>query len=528
MGGNPPVLRRLGSAGMEAAAAGAVPIVSFAECAADDRGGGGGTATTSTATSVSDEAGGTSGSAASSCDSDDSGSADGWVSPLATVGAGGSGVWATPADVWDAPSGAEAGRRSEVARAVLPGSPAMVFNALFVGDWIYAYHAARGNREVVVGDWAHPPPPPRVAAAGGTAGGTAGTGPAAPAAGGSDTAGTGAAAAPLYPTRTVTYVYPLTLRIGPKSTRVVETHTYSFMSPPPGGSGPGVLVEVSGHNLDVPCADAFRTETAFALTPVDSPADAGAAGGGAAAAGGAATLVAVSAGVHFTRAFPLRGKIERGARDDCAAAYRELLALAATTLAASPPLPVRRAEATGGARHRRRRGTSRSRGKGVEGAIAGGIPLPSSSPASRASASAASAVAAPVTATTPGVATRRRIPAPVPRSSLPLPPVDGATAADVRRRPPATQRLAAAASSSSAAVWDAACRRVSPALAAGLAVGIVAVAGVAGGVGLLVSTAAAVRSMRADVAVLVAEVASLRREVASLEAGARGVQSPMG
>ncbi|KAK1867970.1 hypothetical protein I4F81_010467 [Pyropia yezoensis] len=175
----------------------------------------------------------------------DDGSVDGgWLSPsavAAAAGAGGAAVWATAADVWDAPSGAEAGRHSEVARAVLPGTPAGIFNALFVGDWVRAYHAARGNREVV-------------------------------------------------------------------STRVVETHTYSFTSPPPGASGPGVLVEYSGHNLDVPFADAFRTETAFALTPVDSPADAGAAGGGAASAGGAATLVAVSAGVHFTRAFPLRGK----------------------------------------------------------------------------------------------------------------------------------------------------------------------------------------------------------------------------
>jgi len=300
----------------------------------------------------------------------------------------------------------------------------------------------------------------------------------------------GAPAAPAYPTRTVTYVYPLSLRIGPKATRVVETQTYSFTTPAGRGdggaagatpnptaaptaaaatNGTGVLVEYSGHNVDVPFGDTFRTQTAIALTPSAAAAD-GVADDGTAAATGAppSTLAVVSVGVHFTRSFPLRGKVERGAREDSTAAYRELLALAGAHLATSGVVPG------GGAGVRRRR-SGRHRRKG---SASGAPDAPAMSAAAVASAStrAAAGVAA---AAAPGAADT------------------GAAEDGARAVRPAALGLAAAAVAR-------------PGRLVAVVLAVVAVAGLGGVLVLAITTVALVRGLRADVALLAQELAALR------------------
>lgn len=114
-----------------------------------------------------------------------------------------------------------------------------------------------------------------------------------------------------YMTRTLRFSRVLGFRFGPKATRVIETQCYSFTS------DGGVVVETSGHNLDVPLSESFRVEGYFEVSPA-----------------GEGSLIVASAGVHFLKSSMFRGRILSGAMSETEKSYGGLLDLAEKEIAA--------------------------------------------------------------------------------------------------------------------------------------------------------------------------------------------------
>lgn len=183
-------------------------------------------------------------------------------------------LWRTDQDVVDVVAGKEYSKRVEQGRAVLDAPVQLVFDALFAGDWLLQCHSRNGNTGLSETGWAR--------------------------------------AEDGFMTRTLRFNRALGYRLGPKTTRVIETQKYSFTS------AGGALVELSGHNLDVPFGDSFRVESYLELSPV---AAAGVASG--------ATLLVTSVAVHFAKNTMLRSKIESGALVETKQTFGRMLDLAA-------------------------------------------------------------------------------------------------------------------------------------------------------------------------------------------------------
>lgn len=132
-------------------------------------------------------------------------------------------VWKTKDDPVDRAAGKEYSERKERARIVLDASVKRVFNRFFVAD-VTDYHKENGHSRIKVCDWAR----------------------------GADG----------YMSRAVCFVKQLGYRLGPKETRVQETHRYSFKS------NGGVLVEIEGNSLDVPFSSYFTVESYFEIEPI--------------------------------------------------------------------------------------------------------------------------------------------------------------------------------------------------------------------------------------------------------------------
>lgn len=179
------------------------------------------------------------------------------------------GLWMVDGDVMDRISGQAYSAKVEQARRVLKAPIKRVFDLLFAGSWMLEVHGKNGNTELTETPWAR----------------------------GEDG----------FMTRTLQFNRALGYRIGPKATRVIETHRYSFTS-----SG-GAILETCGHNLDVPLGDSFRVEGYIELSPSN---------------GGKSTAVVASVAVHFTKSSMLRGKIESGAISETKETYTRLLDLA--------------------------------------------------------------------------------------------------------------------------------------------------------------------------------------------------------
>jgi hypothetical protein len=178
-------------------------------------------------------------------------------------------MWKVDGDVVDRVAGKAHSSKVEQARRVLNAPVEAVFDILFEGGWMLEVHGKNGNTELSNTPWSR----------------------------GDDG----------YMTRTMRFSRALGYRIGPKATRVVETHRYSFTR------AGGAVVEWSGHNLDVPMGDAFRVESYVELSPESA---------------GVATLVVASVAVHFARNTMLRGKIESGALAETKETMMRLLDLA--------------------------------------------------------------------------------------------------------------------------------------------------------------------------------------------------------
>lgn len=189
--------------------------------------------------------------------------------PSPPVSRRGSNLWRTDADAVDRIAGHAYQTRAERARRVLPAPVEVVFSSLFASDWMISAQAKTGNADAHATAWTR----------------------------GDDG----------YMTRTVRFSRALRLRFGPKATRVVETQRFSFTS------GGGVVVETSGHSLDVPFSEAFRVESYFEMSPVED---------------GGKTLIVASVAVLFFKNSIFRSRIENGALSETAVTYAALLDLA--------------------------------------------------------------------------------------------------------------------------------------------------------------------------------------------------------
>lgn len=183
-------------------------------------------------------------------------------------------LWKSENDVVDRVAGCEYARRVEQARTVLNAPIRIVFDALFAGDWLLLCHASNGNTNLSQDTWAR------------------------------DADG--------FMTRTLNFNRALGYRLGPKTTRVVETQKYSFTS------AGGAVVELSGHNLDVPFGDNFRVESYIELFPVE-----------AGSRKSPSTIITASVAVHFAKNTVLRSKIESGALAETKSTFNKMLQLAA-------------------------------------------------------------------------------------------------------------------------------------------------------------------------------------------------------
>lgn len=190
-------------------------------------------------------------------------------------------LWKVDEDPVDVFSGKEHGKRKEQARRLINSPVPVVFDLLFAGDFILRVHEKNGNTECSETEWTR----------------------------GDDG----------FMTRTIRFSRALGYRIGPKATRVVETHRYSFTS------DGGALVEFSGHNLDVPMGDSFRVESYIELKPAGDH--------------GTATSAIASIAVHFSKSTMLRGKIESGALAETKATMTRLLELANEFVVEQLPTP---------------------------------------------------------------------------------------------------------------------------------------------------------------------------------------------
>lgn len=175
-------------------------------------------------------------------------------------------VWRTPEDQTDCYAGKEHAKRTKQAECVLNAPVEVVFNELFVGDFVKDAHAKNGNTDLTQSEWAR--------------------------------------AEDGYMTRELRFCRALGYAIGPKSTRVVEVHKYSFLS------GGGALFEMCGHNLDVPFGDHFRVESYLELFPNES---------------NTVTTLTAYVALHFAKNTMLRNKIQTGALAETKGTFTRML-----------------------------------------------------------------------------------------------------------------------------------------------------------------------------------------------------------
>lgn len=179
-------------------------------------------------------------------------------------------IWQTPDDVMGRVSSNSYDKKNERARVVLDAPVKEVFNILYMSDWLKKYHEDVKNRDVTISDWER----------------------------GEDG----------FMKRQVDFRRPLGYKIGPKETRVKETHRYSFTK------DGGVLIEIQGENLDVPYASCFFVESFFELDPCGNAAR--------------QTLMVASVAVHFVKSTFLQGTIESGALNETKTTFQRLACMA--------------------------------------------------------------------------------------------------------------------------------------------------------------------------------------------------------
>lgn len=178
-------------------------------------------------------------------------------------------VWRTPKDIIGTPVANAFDRKAERARIILNAPVKEVFNVLYISDWLKEYHQEVKNYEVEIGEWVK-----------------------------DDEGGM---------CRDVSFRRPIGYRLGPKETRVNEKQRYIYTD-----QG-GVLVEVQGRNLDVPCSSYFVVESFFDMSPTND---------------GRHTLFVASVAVNFVKSTFLQGKIESGTLTETKTAYGRLVGLA--------------------------------------------------------------------------------------------------------------------------------------------------------------------------------------------------------
>jgi len=188
-------------------------------------------------------------------------------------------VWKTDGESEDKVFGREYETKMEQARDTLNVPPIFAFNYLFLNDWILTYLSETNNFELKVTDWHK-----------------------------NETYGV--------MQREVSYVRPLTHRMGPKQTRVQEKQTYSYTS------DGGVLIESEARNLDVPFGDNFLVESYFHLKPTF---------------GGKKTDFIAYIAVHFAKRTMLRGAIESATIAETKRSFETLIQLAVKQIEESVP-----------------------------------------------------------------------------------------------------------------------------------------------------------------------------------------------
>lgn len=193
-------------------------------------------------------------------DEEDKIESDEWLSSL---------VWCTPDDIVGQLVANTYDKKAERARIILKAPVKEVFNMLFISDWVKEYHEDVSNHDVEIGKWQR------------------------------DEDGSMC--------RDVNFRRPIKYRVGPKETRVNEKQRYSFTDED------GVIIEIQGKNLDVPCASYFVVESFFEMSPVNH---------------GKETLLVASVAVHFLKSTFLQGQIESGTMTETKTAYGRLLNLA--------------------------------------------------------------------------------------------------------------------------------------------------------------------------------------------------------
>lgn len=179
-------------------------------------------------------------------------------------------VWQAPEDVVGRVSGTAFDKKTERARAILDAPVKEAFNVLYVSRWLKTYHEDVKNRDITISDWHR----------------------------GKDG----------FMTRQVNFRRPLGYKLGPKETRVKETHRYSFTR------DGGVIVEIQGENLDVPYASCFFVESFFELTPYGDAAR--------------QTSLVASVAVHFVKSTFLQGTIENGALNETKTTFQRMVCMA--------------------------------------------------------------------------------------------------------------------------------------------------------------------------------------------------------
>lgn len=187
--------------------------------------------------------------------------------------------WKTKVDPVDTVFGRGYETKMEQARCTFDVPPIFVFNQLFRSDWILTYLSETNNFELRVTDWFR-----------------------------NEEYGV--------MQREVSFVRPLTHRMGPKQTRVDEKQTYCFTS------DGGVLVESEARNLDVPFGDNFWVESYFQLKPTY---------------GGKKTEFIASIAIHFTKRTMLRGAIESATIPETKRSFEKLIELAAKQIEVQVP-----------------------------------------------------------------------------------------------------------------------------------------------------------------------------------------------
>lgn len=178
-------------------------------------------------------------------------------------------VWRTQKDIVGSPVANAFDKKAERARIVLKAPVKEVFNVLYISDWLKEYHQEVKNYDVEIGEWVK-----------------------------DDEGGM---------RRDVSFRRPIGYKFGPKETRVNEKQRYIYTD------HGGVLVEVQGRNLDVPCSSYFVVESFFDMSPVND---------------GRHTLFVASVAVNFVKSTFLQGKIEGGTLTETKTAYGRLTGLA--------------------------------------------------------------------------------------------------------------------------------------------------------------------------------------------------------